>query len=373
MDSGAKAELDLHLAGCPLCRGRLEDVRRVAESVRNALDSVPPGDSAAIDSASALAAFRARTAAARVSHAPWWSSLRTWYKPLGGAVAAGLLIAGLFSFAPARTWGQRILEMLRVQKVAIVPIDLSAADANVNGQDARTAGKLLAQMISDSVVVTIKPGAPQVVPDRETASRDAGFAVRELSGLGAPQKVLVQGEGAFHTTLNRDRIEDLLNQVSRPDIQIPRSVDGSTIAVHIPKLVRVVYGNCKGAGKPADAAGDCTSFVQVPAPLVSVPPSLDLSALAEAALEVTGMSAADAHAFCQSVDWSSTLVIPVPRRDSTFRTVNVDGVNGTLIEAVPHGRLRGDYALVWIKKGIVYCLSGVGTADRALAAAQSLD
>src|SRR2546427_5170947 len=50
-------------------------------------------------------------------------------------------------------------------------------------------------------------------------------------------------------------------------------------------------------------------------PTVSVPPDLNMSDIAEAALELAGMSPAEARSFCQTVDWSSTLVVPIPRSE----------------------------------------------------------
>jgi hypothetical protein len=85
------------------------------------------------------------------------------------------------------------------------------------------------------------------------------------------------------------------------------------------------------------------------------------------------MSAADAHAFCQTVDWSSTLVVPVPLNGSSFRTVPVDGVNGTLVEMAARGKFPGHYTLLWVKNGIVYAIDGAGSADRAIAAVESLN
>jgi hypothetical protein len=114
-------------------------------------------------------------------------------------------------------------------------------------------------------------------------------------------------------------------------------------------------------------------FVEVPSPTISVPPDLNVAALAEAGLQIIGMSAAEAHAFCQTVDWSSTLVIPIPQSASSYRTIPVDGVNGTLIEMPPHDNFIGRYALIWVKNGIIYSLGGKGSAERALSATASLN
>jgi hypothetical protein len=353
----------------------------LVESLWNSL--APAESELTVDAALAYAHYRETHELRPTRNTQLLRWLKGRQQPLWGALAAAAAFALLLSFAPARTWGQRILAMLRVQKVAVVPIDMSALE---HSRDTQAAGKLLAQMISDNVVVTLKPGEPQVASSTDAASQMAGFAVKDLAALGSPQKISVEDEAAFHMTLNRDRIQDLIEQAGRFDIQIPASIDGSTFAVHVPKGVRLSYGSCSadkrvpnekpGAihrGAPTAVSEDCISFMQIPSPVLSVPPTLNLSTLAEAGLQIAGMNAADAHAFCQSVDWSSTLVIPVPQNGSSVRSVSVDGVNGTLVETAPHGRVLGEYALIWVKGGIVYALNGVGTPDRAVEAASSLN
>jgi len=293
--------------------------------------------------------------------------------PVWSVAVVGAL-ALLLSFAPARSWGQRFLTMLRVQKVAVVPVEVPALTF---GGSNSAFSKPLAQLISDNVLVTMKPGSPKPVSDPQTASEMAGFHVRTMSALGTPQRISVTDEAAFQLTLDQDRIQAVFAEVGRSDIPVPASIDGAVIAVHIPRAVLMQYGACPHASPapstaPPPSHTPCTEFVQIPSPIVSVPPTLNVSALAEAGLQLAGMSAASAHAFSQTVDWSSTLVIPLPQNISSYQTIPVDGVNGTLIEASPHGRLPGGYTLIWIKNGIVYSLSGNASPDFALLAASSL-
>jgi hypothetical protein len=112
-------------------------------------------------------------------------------------------------------------------------------------------------------------------------------------------------------------------------------------------------------------------LAQMPSPTVNTPPDLNIAQLAEIGLQFTGMSASEAHQFSQSVDWTSTLVIPFPRNAGTYEQVSVDGVTGTLITG---GRGDGGnhYSLIWIKNGIVYGLTGNGSSQQALALAQSI-
>lgn len=363
-------EIRLHLLSCPACRARIDTIQAGARVVHSQLAALVPQE----EHVNCVLAYNRFGEIYEGREYNTWPNriFGGWKRPVWGGLAAACALLVFLSFAPGRSWAQKILSMLRVQKVAVVPVDLSAV-TSPDGNSGRE--KLIAQLISDNVVVTMKPGKPTPAPTVQAASDLAGFKVRTLDGLGPQQQISVSDEGAFHMTLDRDRIQAVLDQAGRSDIQIPTSVDGSTVAVHVPKLVNVRYGNCQ---LPAPAVPDATSqscvdFVQVPSPIVSVPPALDITALAEAGLQLTGMSAAEAQAFCKTVDWSSTLVIPVPQNGGSYRTVPVDGVDGTLIEVPPHDNFVGRYALIWVKNGMVYSLGGKGTSGRALSAAESLN
>lgn len=365
-----------HLLSCLGCRRRVDIIGARARTVDSQLAVLPAQEE---DVNSVLAYSRYRERYDEVEHITWPNRVfGGWKRPVWAGLAAACVLVLLLSFAPGRIWAQKFLAMLRVQKVAVVPVDLSAI-SSPGGNNGRES--LISQLISDNVVVTMKPGEPTSVSTIQSASELAGFKVRTLDGLGPQQRISVSNEGAFHMTLDRDRIQAVLDQAGRSDIQIPASVDGSTVAVHVPKLVNVGYGDCSFTPKQSNSrqslnestGQNCVDFVQVPSPIVSVPPGLNIGALAEAGLQLTGMSAAEAQAFCKTVDWSSTLVIPVPQNGGSYRTVPVDGVNGTLIEAPPRGTFVGTYALIWVKNGMVYSLGGKGTADRALSAAESLN
>jgi hypothetical protein len=270
--------------------------------------------------------------------------------------------------------------MLRVKKITVVSVYPTSTETRT---DQRTA-KMLSQLISDNVVVTMDAGKPRPERSAAAASKLAGFNVRTIGQLGAPQKILVNGEAGFQMTLNRDRMQAILQEAGRSDIQLPAGIDGALVAVHIPRTVLSAYGNCPehnfrqhgpdsqpqpqpNGSTPAEE--NCVLMVQAPSPTVSVPPNLNLSQVAEAALELAGMSPAEAHSFCQTVDWSSTLVVPVPGNVSSYRTVDVDGVTGTLISLRSE---RNRYSLLWVKDGIIYSLNGHGDPNQALNLAASL-
>jgi hypothetical protein len=112
-------------------------------------------------------------------------------------------------------------------------------------------------------------------------------------------------------------------------------------------------------------------FAQIPSPDVNAPADLDIKALASIGLEFTGMSAEEASAFTNTVDWTSTLVVPIPRNAAINEQVFVDGVTGTLIQR--NSSEAPQFALLWVKDGIIYTISGLGAnSQQAIDMANSL-
>ena len=373
-----------HIAGCPACRAREEILAARADEVRRALRTLEPGPEHPLpDAHLALARFRAEHGGEPVESSSWLARVfaRRW-RPAWAALAFLAVVAALFVSpgGTARSWAQRILAMLRVQKIAVVEINPEDLPGFENDPARKAMAQTLGRFLSDNVVVTMKPGEPQAVASAEQASQLAGFQVRLPAARTDAPALKVTGELAFHMTVDRDRLQTFLEDAGRGDLNLPASLDGATIAVHIPKGAFARYGDCPhgrepGVSTPQQKAelNSCLMFIQVPSPIVSVPPELDIAQLAETALRFAGMSAQDAHAFCQTVDWTSTLVVPVPVQDASYQTVQVDDVQGTLITTLQMGNWRpASYTLLWIKNGVIYSLTGVGSADQAVPLADSL-
>lgn len=376
------AEVDRHLGGCADCRAFSEKLRTESTSAQNLMGILASSnDQNETDPASAYAQFRQKFVA-RESRTLRTQLFAPRWRPVWGLATAAVMVAILVGVGPVGLWAQRVLAMLRVQKIAVVSIDPSTLMRN-NDSDPQSY-KLINQFFSDNVTVTMKAGEPDNFSSVNDAAQKTGYPIRVISDLGTPQNVLVSGETAFQMTVNRDRLETLLNEIGRSDIQIPESVDGALIAVHIPKISVSAYGDCpanEGPGnhdrksEPATprvhkAYPNCVLLMQAPSPTISVPPGLDMSAIAEAALELAGMDPSEAHSFCQTIDWSSTLVVPVPRNSSSYEPVTVDGVEGTLITETSSQGNR--YSLLWVKDGMIHSLMGQGSSSDALNLAASL-
>ena len=230
--------------------------------------------------------------------------------------ALTLLVLVVVSVPSARALADQILSLFRVQQVTVIPIDASGLQQLAGDE---TLGKQISQLVSSSVLMSEKPGDPQPAADAADASRQAGFTVRLPQGR-APSRLSVEGKAAFAFTVDRSKAQALLDEAGRSDLILPESMDGAVIKVAVPASVRADYGACPdpaqagsaGAGSAGRNYPDCVIFAQLPSPTVEAPAGVDVPQLAQMALEFTGMSPEQARAFSQSVDWTSTLVIPVP-------------------------------------------------------------
>ncbi len=110
-------------------------------------------------------------------------------------------------------------------------------------------------------------------------------------------------------------------------------------------------------------------LTQVLSPTVSAPNGLNIDEIATPLLQVMGMTQSEAKEFSQTVDWTTTMVLPIPRNVSSAETVSVDGVKGNLIRYSGGER----FLLIWIKNEVVYSVNGVGDNEKALAIANSLE
>jgi hypothetical protein len=184
-------------------------------------------------------------------------------------------------------------------------------------------------------------------------------------------------------TIDRVKAQALLDEAGRGDLVLPESIDGAEISVNIPSSVSVGYGTCPkpeadsseadNEQNPSRRYPDCVILAQIPSPSVSAPADLDINRLAQIGLEFTGMTAEEAAAFTSTVDWTSTLVVPIPSNSASYEQVTVDGVTGTFIQRPSREGEPTMFALLWVKDGIIYAISGRGTnSEQALVMANSL-
>lgn len=353
-----------HLAACAECRSRHGILEERTARIAASLETLEPGPAQAPRPASmAYAAFVKRRSFAEKGNA---TLLRRISSPRLRPLWVGLCLIAVFtvafSFAPVRAWASDLLAQFRVKKITVVQVDNTRLTELIGNT---TLAKQIGQLVSDSMNVTKDPGKPQVVPSAEEASRRVGFTVRLAGNRNDRPEITVQDGAAFDFVVNRTRAQTLLNEAGGNNIQLPASLDGARVQVTIPAGVSVAYGDCpkvsddSSNGSPPRRFANCIMLIELPSPTVETPPNVDVQELAVLVLEFTGMTPEQARSLSQKVDWSSTLVVPLPRNGATYKELKVDGEAASLIQ-----RLGDDvpqYVIVWIKDGIMHAVGGLGS------------
>jgi putative zinc finger protein len=369
------SQLKNHLQACPACEARFQALSASALRVGSKLASLdsPPFATEA-NPQIAFARFRASLPVSE-EHVPFFARIlgRRWRFAWAASFAVGVLAISLM-FPATRSFAQRLLATLRVERVQTVSLDFSAMNTGTSSQPL----EMLAKMLSDNAVVTTNE-KPTTVDSQAAASQAAGFPVRVLSGRADEATFDVTGAHAFHLTLDRSRLQDVLDQAGRPDLVLPATLDGATVSVQVPRAVALAYGNCKKgdasstAAAPSAAPNPCLMVMQAPSPVINVPSDLNIQQLAEIGLQLAGWSPVKAREFCQTVDWKSTLVLPIPRTVQSYETVSINGVRGTLMHfPESNNAKRPSFALVWVDGGIIYSIIGNADPSSAVQLASAL-
>ena len=103
---------------------------------------------------------------------------------------------------------------------------------------------------------------------------------------------------------------------------------------------------------------DGISLMQTESPIVEYPNDFDSALLGSALLQILGMSEAEANRLAAQIDWTSTLLLPIPQEAATFSEVTVEGNSGILLTSLD-GQAS---ALVWQRDGIIHLLVQEGNA-----------
>ena len=361
-----------HLETCAACQEMVETTRVRSQQVEE--------DFSVLDYNSAEPPLSAEKARARLTvrisdsdqkEGNMWDNFKSLLpRPAWITLAVIALLVVSLAFAPARAIANTFLGLFRVEQVRVVEISVQ----NMPGQ--LGSSSQFEYIMSNDVHIQER-GEPQEVSSPEEASALAGIPIRLPTQIEGQEtlEVLPGGDVTFNVDL--EQIRTVLRDIGRADIELPDSLDGATVFVDIQAGVQAKYGECEfdleeHLKSHQTARGlDCTTFLQIPSPTVSAPPGLDIVQIGEAFLQVTGMSPEEAADFARSVDWTTTLIIPVPRYGSEHEEVQVDGVTGTLIQQYGY-KMDDGYLLIWVKDGILYALSGPGDSTAALEIASSL-
>ena len=265
------------------------------------------------------------------------------------ALTLVLMVVALMAFPSVRAAAGEFLGLFRVRQFA--PISVSPQQLALLerlGEEGLEPGEF---------VVTREIGDPQTVDSPEDAATVAGFVPKTLPNRGELMRTYVMAGGAGHLVVNLTGARAIVEAAGADPLLLPDSLDGARVDVTVYDSVGQLYDNG-------------IMLVQAPSPDVNYPADVDPTLLGEALLQVLGTDPAEARRIAQSIDWTSTLLLPIPQDMGTYREATIDGVSGVVLEPFDP---NAEAAVVWQKDGMVYMTTaGRLSVDELLAQANSL-
>jgi hypothetical protein len=270
------------------------------------------------------------------------------------------LVAFAFTFPSVRAGAQAFLDWFRVVNVAGLSFDAERL------QELTSSGLDLPAILGEQVEVLQEPSGVVSYGTLEDAAVAAGARVLVPAWLPVGWErtgIEVTGESAARLTASSDKLQRVLDALAIDDIDVPVGLDGQTATVRVPPIVRITYRNGESM----------LGLFQARSPEVSFPTGMDLPKLAEIGLRIAGLDRDEAYRFAQSIDWRSTLIVPVPAAAASFRQVDVQGQSGLMIEPIGGtDERRAGNVLLWSSDSQVFAISGSLRPSELLEMAQTM-
>lgn len=259
------------------------------------------------------------------------------------------IVALLMTFPAVRAAAGEFLGLFRVQQFA--PISVSPQQMALLerlGEDGLAPGEF---------VVTREIGDPETVDSPEDAATVAGFTPKTLPNRGELMRTYVMKGGAGHLVVDLAGARAIVEAAGADPLLLPDSLDGARVDVTVHDSIGQLYDNG-------------IILLQSPSPDVNYPADVNPALLGEALLQVLGMEPAEAQRIAQSIDWTSTMLLPIPQDLGTYREVTINGVSGVLLEPFDPD---AEAAVVWQQDGMVYMMrAGRMSVDEMLAYANTV-
>jgi len=283
------------------------------------------------------------------------------------AAAAAVVVVASIAFSPAvRASAQAFLDMFRVRQFTAVSFDPSRLErfkqpGQAPDQDHGMLMFAKTEKLED-------PGPPRPFANLGAATPTAGFFAAKpgfLPGGYAADSVWVTGHGAARLTIDVKKLRDVLTTLDIRDVTVPDAYDGKSATVTMTPAVIQRFRN-----------GDKRVLVtEAASPAVQVPMDVDLARLGTIGLRILGVSAGDAERLARSIDWRSTMLVPVPSDAGSFREVTVHGAKGlmvTMMGETKDGRRRQGAVVLWTEGDRVHAVQGPLSGEELLQMAESV-
>jgi hypothetical protein len=291
---------------------------------------------------------------------------RTWL-----AAAASIAVVGFaFTLPPVQAAAEAFLDFFRVKQftgVAFDPERLQSLESSGISPEA-IFGKI--EPLTDA--------SPEPVSYATAAEAGAAAGIRVRTPAWVPQgfepsRIMASSEHAARITINVAGMQAVLDALGLADVELPVNLDGQTATVRVPPIVTQTYVNDDFVSeRTGEILERSIHVIQAESPDVAFPAGLDLSKLAYAGLRVFGMPRDEAYRMSVTIDWRTTLIVPVPSKALAYRPINVAGNEGLLITGLARDETFPGGVLMWSAGGETFAIAGAAGDDELLEIAQTL-
>ena len=260
-----------------------------------------------------------------------------------------VVFAIALSFPAVRTAASEFLGLFRVQTFAAV---------SVSPEQMALLQKLAQEGLNPGKVTIVdEPGLEEIVPSLAEAGQLTNLTPRTLTALAPPADIRVLDGGSGYITIDLAGARAILAATGVDPALLPDTLDGARIEMSASAGIQQRWT-------------DGLLLLQAASPTVEYPAEVaNPTLLAEAFLRVLGLDAAEAQRLAQEIDWTSTLLLPLPANLVSFQEISVDGVSGLALQ-----NLEGTVsALIWQKNGVLYLLQGNTSFTQLAVLAASLN
>ncbi len=255
-----------------------------------------------------------------------------------------VVLAGLLAVPQVRALASNFLSIFRVEKFVLVNVDQQRIEQ-------------IQQAMKDNMGFTEKDVTPAVeakkVGSVAEAAALAGFQPLTTDQYGAVAEVEVSSASQRVITPNVAEIRKVYQALNLDPSLIPDNIDGKPFDVSIKQGIAIKYAGNGDAG--------AIQFGQIPSPEVNVPDGVDMKQLGKAMLMLLGMNEQQATSMSDSIDWATTLVVPIPTGTTDVQEVTVRGTKGLLYNDGGDAKGSdgsGGATVVWQENGYVMVVHG---------------
>jgi hypothetical protein len=191
-----------------------------------------------------------------------------------------------------------------------------------------------------------EPSEPVRVDSLAEAEAAAGWQAGSSSLLGQPDAVYAIAGASGRLTIDVVNARALMSLAGADPALIPDSLDGADVDVTVYPAISQNWD-------------DGVVLLQSPSPLVEYPEDVDVTALGQALLEVLGMEPGPARRLAESIEWTNTVLLPIPASIANFNEVQIGASSGLALTSLD----GQNAAILWESGGKVFALSGLDVEE----------